>query len=243
MTRIAVVGKSGKMGEAIIKLTSVNNDVCLSVVLGREDNLSAVLDKFDILIDFTSVKSTMKYLNICLGANKAIVIGTTGFNKGELKTISSSAEKIPIVLAANMSIGINLVFKLLNMVTKIIGTQSNIKIVETHHRDKIDTPSGTALEMGDIIAKELDKDLKTRAVYDRYKTKNHRNKHNISFSSIRDGNVVGEHTISFFMDNESVEITHKAFSRTIFASGAVSAASWLSSRPKGLYSMQNVLGL
>ena len=202
-----------------------------------------MLKDFDVLIDFTRPEATLDALSICQSAGKAMVIGTTGFSDDALKVIDQASSDIPIVFAPNMSVGVNLTLKLLETTAKVIGADSNIEIVEAHHRHKVDAPSGTALKMGEVIANALGRDLSECAVYGREGTEEPRDRQTIGFSSIRGGDVVGEHTVTFFMEGERVEITHKASSRMTYANGAVKASQWLTNQANGLYSMQDVLDL
>ncbi|CAC9566736.1 4-hydroxy-tetrahydrodipicolinate reductase (EC 1.17.1.8) [uncultured Gammaproteobacteria bacterium] len=241
MIKIAVTGASGRMGQTIIEAINQTNGVELGVKLNKGDDLNSVLNQFDILIDFTRPEATLDYLAICMSANKAIVIGTTGFDDVGLATIDNAAKKIPVVFAPNMSVGVNLSFKLLDMAARVIGHDADIEIVEAHHRHKVDAPSGTALKMGEVVANALGRDLSKCAVYGREGIEKPRDKETIGFSTIRGGDVVGEHTVSFFMDGERVEITHKASSRMTFANGSVRAANWLEGKSAGLYSMKDVL--
>ncbi|WP_428087640.1 4-hydroxy-tetrahydrodipicolinate reductase [Candidatus Thioglobus sp.] len=243
MIKIAVVGASGRMGQSIIEAIEYSEKVSLGATLDKEDDLSAVIDQFDVVIDFTRPEATLNYLAICAAAGKSIVIGTTGFDDAGLAAIENAGKKIPIVFAPNMSVGVNLSLKLLELAAKVIGADADIEIVEAHHRHKVDAPSGTALKMGEVVANALGRDLKQCAVYGREGIEQPRNRKTIGFSTIRGGDVVGEHTVSFFMEGERVEITHKASSRMTFSNGAVRAASWLEAKPAGLYSMQDVLDL
>jgi 4-hydroxy-tetrahydrodipicolinate reductase len=241
MVKIAVTGAFGRMGQTIIKAIEQTDGMALGVKLDKGDDLNAVLDQFEVLIDFTRPEATLDYLAICLSANKAMVIGTTGFDDAGLAAINSAAKKMPVVFAPNMSVGVNLSLKLLDMAARVIGDDSDIEIVEAHHRYKVDAPSGTALKMGEVVANALGRDLSKCGVYGREGIEESRNKETIGFSTIRGGDVVGEHTVSFFMEGERVEITHKASSRMTFANGAVRAANWLKGEPAGLYSMKDVL--
>jgi len=243
VTRVAVVGASGRMGQTIIEAISQNDKVSLGATLDKGDDLSAALDQFDVLIDFTRPEATLEYLAICQNSGKAMVIGTTGFSDDQLQEINNAAKNMAIVFAPNMSIGVNLSLKLLDMAARVIGEDADIEIVETHHRHKVDAPSGTALKMGEVVANALGRDLSKCAVYGREGIEEPRDPQTIGFSTIRGGDVVGEHTVSFFMEGERVEITHKASSRLTFANGAVRAASWLEGQSAGLYSMQDVLDL
>lgn len=243
MIRIAVVGSSGRMGKAIMESINQSEKVVLGIAIDKGDDLAAVADQFDVVIDFTRPEATLDYLKICKQFEKSIVIGTTGFNDDQLQIIDEVAKSIPVVFAPNMSVGVNLSLKLLDMAAKVIGEDSDIEIVEAHHRHKVDAPSGTALKMGEVVANALGRDLKACAIYGREGIEEPRDRQTIGFSTIRGGDVVGEHTVSFFMEGERVEVTHKASSRMTFANGAVRAASWLQVQEAGLYSMQNVLDL
>ena len=243
MTKIAITGSNGRMGQALIEAVKLNPNVSQGSILNRGDDIERVLKDFDVLIDFTRPEATLDALSVCQSAGKAMVIGTTGFSDDALKVIDQASSDIPIVFAPNMSVGVNLTLKLLETTAKVIGTDSNIEIVEAHHRHKVDSPSGTALKMGEVIANALGRDLSECAVYGREGTEEPRDRQTIGFSSIRGGDVVGEHTVTFFMEGERVEITHKASSRMTYANGAVKACQWLTNQENGLYSMQDVLDL
>ena len=243
MTKIAITGSNGRMGRALIRAVKINPNVSQGPMLNRGDDINLVLKDFDVLIDFTRPEATLNALSICQNAGKAMVIGTTGFSDEALKIIDQASSDIPIVFAPNMSVGVNLTLKLLETTAKVIGTDSNIEIVEAHHRHKVDAPSGTALKMGEVIANALGRDLSECAVYGREGTEQPRDKQTIGFSSIRGGDVVGEHSVTFFMEGERVEITHKASSRMTYANGAIKACQWLTNKANGLYSMQDVLDL
>ena len=243
MTKIAITGSNGRMGRALIRAVKINPDVTQGPMLNRGDDINLVLKDFDVLVDFTRPEATLEALSICQNAGKAMVIGTTGFSDEALKIIDQASSDIPIVFAPNMSVGVNLTLKLLETTAKVIGTDSNIEIVEAHHRHKVDAPSGTALKMGEVIANALGRDLSECAVYGREGTEQPRDKQTIGFSSIRGGDVVGEHSVTFFMEGERVEITHKASSRMTYANGAIKACQWLTNKANGLYSMQDVLDL
>ncbi len=243
MTKIAITGSNGRMGRALIRAVKLNPNVSQGSILNRGDDIKQVLKDFDVLIDFTRPEATLDVLSICQSAGKAMVIGTTGFSDDALKVIDQASSDIPIVFAPNMSVGVNLTLKLLETTAKVIGADSNIEIVEAHHRHKVDAPSGTALKMGEVIANALGRDLSECAVYGREGKEEPRDRQTIGFSSIRGGDVVGEHTVTFFMEGERVEITHKASSRMTYANGAVKACQWLTNQENGLYSMQDVLDL
>ena len=243
MTRIAINGSKGKMGQTLVEAVNLNNSATLGAAVDKGDKLNDSLQDFDVLIDFSRPEASLKAISICKNSGKAMVIGTTGFSDDELKIIKQASTQIPIVFAPNMSVGVNLTLKLLETSAKVIGQDSSIEIIETHHRYKVDSPSGTALKMGEVVANTLGRDLANCAVYGREGIDEPRDLNTIGFSSIRGGDVVGDHTVTFFMEGERVEITHKASSRMIYANGAVRAANWLSDKPSGLYSMQDVLEL
>jgi len=243
MTKIAITGSNGRMGQALIEAVKLNPNVSQGSILNRGDDINRVLKDFDVLIDFTRPEATLDALSVCQSAGKAMVIGTTGFSDDALKVIDQASSDIPIVFAPNMSVGVNLTLKLLETTAKVIGTDSNIEIVEAHHRHKVDAPSGTALKMGEVIANALGRNLSECAVYGREGTEEPRDKQTIGFSSIRGGDVVGEHSVTFFMEGERVEITHKASSRMTYANGAIKACQWLTNQANGLYSMQDVLDI
>ena len=206
-------------------------------------DLRAVLDSFDVLIDFTHPSVTLQNLEICRQAGKAMVIGTTGFSAQEKQRLADAGKDIPIVFAANFSVGVNLCLKLLDTAARVLGDEVDIEIIEAHHRHKVDAPSGTALRMGEVVASALGRDLEKVAVYGREGQTGARARETIGFATVRAGDVVGDHTVLFAGEGERVEITHKASSRMTFAKGAVRAALWLQDRPAGLYDMQDVLGL
>ena len=243
MTRIAINGSKGKMGQALIEAINSSSQSDFGAGFDKGDNLIDSLKNFEVLIDFSRPEASLNALAVCKDAGKAMVIGTTGFTDSELELIGQASKEIPIVFAPNMSVGVNLTLKILETSAKVIGPDSSIEIIEAHHRYKVDSPSGTALKMGEVVANALGRNLSECAVYGREGIEEPRDMNTIGFSSIRGGDVVGEHTVAFFMDGERVEITHKASSRMIYANGAVRAANWLSDKPSGLYSMQDVLEL
>ncbi|HAO53566.1 MAG TPA: 4-hydroxy-tetrahydrodipicolinate reductase, partial [Gammaproteobacteria bacterium] len=185
MIRIAVVGASGRMGQTIIEAISQNDKVSLGATLDKGDDLIAALDQFDVLIDFTRPEATLEYLAICQNSGKAMVIGTTGFSDDQLQEINNAAKNMAIVFAPNMSIGVNLSLKLLDMAARVIGEEADIEIVEAHHRHKVDAPSGTALKMGEVVANALGRDLSECAVYGREGIEEPRDRNTIGFSTIR----------------------------------------------------------
>ena len=243
MTRIAINGSKGKMGQALFEAINSTSQSEFGAGFDKGDSLIDSISNFEVLIDFSRPEASLSALSVCKSSSKAMVIGTTGFADSELELIEQASKEIPIVFAPNMSVGVNLTLKILETSAKVIGPDSSIEIIEAHHRYKVDSPSGTALKMGEVVANALGRDLSECAVYGREGIEEPRDMNTIGFSSIRGGDVVGEHTVAFFMDGERVEITHKASSRMIYANGAVRAANWLSDKPSGLYSMQDVLEL
>jgi len=198
--------------------------------------------EYDVLIDFTRPEVTLDNIKTCIKAGKSMVIGTTGFNAAGIQLIHDAATKIPVVFAPNMSVGVNVCLRLLQVAAQALGESSDIEITEAHHRHKLDAPSGTALRMGEVVAETLGRKLKDCAIYGREGITGERDKNTIGFSTIRAGDIVGDHTVMFAGQGERVEITHKASSRMTFASGAIRAALWLQGKPAGLYDMQDVLG-
>lgn len=228
--------------------TLVGADAGELAALGRigvplSGDLARVVDEFDVLIDFTHPSVTLKNLAFCRKAGKAMVIGTTGFSAEEKALLAEAAKDIPIVFAANFSVGVNLCLKLLDTAARVMGDEVDIEILEAHHRHKVDAPSGTALRMGEVVAEALGRDLEKVAVYGREGQTGARQRDTIGFATVRAGDVVGDHTVLFAAEGERVEITHKASSRMTFAKGAVRAALWLNGKQAGLYDMQDVLSL
>jgi len=206
------------------------------------DSVESVTGDFDVLVDFTRPPVSLAALEVCRRAGRAMVIGTTGFDRDQRAAIEAAARDIPVVLAPNMSVGVNLVLKLLETAAAVLGDSVDIEIVEAHHRRKVDAPSGTALRMGEVVAQALGRDLEQCAVYGRQGHTGERDRRTIGFEAIRAGDIVGEHTVMFAGEGERIEITHRASSRMTFGGGAMRAAGWLAGRPAGLYDMQDVLG-
>jgi len=196
-----------------------------------------------VLIDFTRPGPTLANLEICRSAGRRMVIGTTGFSEAQKAKIAAAANDIGVVFAPNMSVGVNLCLKLLDMAARVLGDEVDVEVIEAHHRHKVDAPSGTALRMGEVVAAALGRDLGSCAVYGREGHTGERDRRTIGFETIRAGDIVGDHTVLFAGTGERVEITHKASSRMTFANGAVRAAGWLMAQPAGLFDMQDVLGL
>ncbi len=264
MKRIGVAGAGGRMGRTIIEAIQSREDLSVGAAWEQPDSsligadageLAGVgslgvavadqpdMDAFDVMIDFTHPIPALNHLKLCQQANRCIVIGTTGFDREGRAAIESAAAGIPIMFASNMSVGVNLCFKLLQIAAKAIGDDVDIEVIEAHHRHKVDAPSGTALSMGEVVAEALNRSLDTHGVFSREGQTGARPDDAIGFATVRAGDIVGEHTVLFAGTGERVEITHKATSRMTFAAGAVRAAGWLSEQPVGLYDMGDVLGL
>ncbi len=266
MIRIAIVGAAGRMGKTLIQAVQETDGLELgaateqphSTLIGVDAGdlagvgtlgvtvtatLSEVMDDFDVLIDFTTPAATMAHLALCRAAAKPMVIGTTGLSEEEKRRLDEAAAEIAIMFAPNMSVGVNLCFKLLEIAAQVMGDAADIEIIEAHHRHKVDAPSGTALRMGEVVAETLGRNLNECAVYGRQGHTGERDPKTIGFETIRAGDVVGEHSVWFAVPGERVEIVHKASSRMTFASGAARAALWVDEQKPGLYDMQDVLGL
>ena len=266
MISIAISGIAGRMGRQLLEASQQAHNLRCTVasehpqhaLLGTDagtlaalgplhlpivGDLEPLLDQFEVLVDFTRPAATVQHVALCQAAGKAIVIGTTGLSAAEQAQITQAAMRIPIVFAPNMSVGVNLSFKLLELAAKVLGDTVDIEIIEAHHRHKVDAPSGTALAMGQVIAHALERDLATCAIYGRHGVSAERERSTIGFSTIRAGDIVGEHTVLFADVGERIEITHRASNRMTFAKGAMRAAAWVAGRSAGLYDMQDVLGL
>ena len=265
MNRIAIAGAGGRMGKTLIEACQQDPDCQLVAATERPDSsligcdagelagvgrlgvdvvgsLAEAAD-FDILIDFTHPSITTDHVDFCVEQGRKLVIGTTGCDEALEQRIRAAGERIALVYAPNMSVGVNLCLKLLQMAARVLGDSVDIEVIEAHHRHKVDAPSGTALKMGQVVAETLGRDLKQVAVYGREGQTGERKRETIGFETIRAGDIVGEHTVMFADIGERVEITHKASSRMTFAKGAIRAANWLAQRDRGLYDMMDVLGL
>jgi 4-hydroxy-tetrahydrodipicolinate reductase len=266
MTRIAVTGAAGRMGKTLIEAVTLNPDTTLTVAIERPEsslvgadagelagvghqgvavvgNINDVIDDFDVLIDFTAPAASVANAAACAAHGKKMVVGTTGFSDEQKEQLLSVIDSTALCMASNFSTGVNLCFKLLDMAARVLGDDVDIEVYEAHHRHKVDAPSGTALSMGEVVANALDRNLDEVAVYGREGQTGARDRKTIGFATVRAGDIVGDHTVTFAAEGERVEITHKASSRMSFARGAVRAANWLSSKDKGLFDMQDVLGL
>lgn len=266
MVKAVVTGAGGRMGGRIIALISaakdikvvgaveqkghslVGKDVGEALGLGRmgvrvDDDLGACIEKGDVVIDFTNHEVSLRHLELAAKKKRAIVIGSTGLTAEEMKKAAQLAKKARCVLAPNMSVGVNVMFKVLDDVARILGDDYDVEIVEAHHHLKKDAPSGTAVKMAQIIAKALKRDLDREGVYTRKGMIGERTKTEIGIQTIRAGDIVGEHNVMFGAVGERLEFIHRAHSRDNFAKGAIRAAKWIVGRKNGLYDMQDVLGL
>ncbi len=263
--RVAVAGASGRMGRMLIEAIQGSGDCVLagaldvpgSPGLGQDaaaflghgsgvlitDDLRAGLQGADVLIDFTRPEGTLAHLQVCAALGVKAVVGTTGFSEAQKADIAVLAQKTAIVLAPNMSVGVNVTLKLLEMAAKALATGYDIEIIEAHHRHKVDAPSGTALKMGEVIAGALGRDLKDCAVYAREGVTGERDPSSIGFATIRGGDIVGDHTVLFAGTGERIEITHKSSSRATYAQGSLRAVRFLNAHANGLFDMADVLGL
>ncbi|MGH8729991.1 MAG: 4-hydroxy-tetrahydrodipicolinate reductase [Burkholderiales bacterium] len=262
--RIGIAGASGRMGRALIESVLTAADLKLAAALeisgdahigkdagefcGRatgvsiSDNLRAI-SACDVLIDFTRPLGTLRHLQACAEAKVNMVIGTTGFSEEQKHEISTAASKIAIVFAPNMSVGVNLTLKLVEMTARVLKDGYDVEIIEAHHRHKVDAPSGTALKLGEVIAETRGAKLDEVAIYDRHGMTGERPGNAIGFAAVRAGDVVGEHTVMFAAEGERLEITHRASSRATFANGALRAARFVKEKQSGLYDMRDALGL
>ncbi|MCL2760312.1 MAG: 4-hydroxy-tetrahydrodipicolinate reductase [Desulfuromonadales bacterium] len=265
MVKIAVCGAAGRMGQRIIvaakeagcqisgALERPGHDLigqdagviagCGALGVAISDNLNTVVEGCDVLIDFTTPKVSLKNLEVCAIKKKAIVIGSTGFSPEERGFVKELAKDIPVVLAPNMSVGVNVCFKILKDVAKTLGDDFDVEIVELHHNKKKDSPSGTAVRMGEIVADALGRDYNKVANYHREGICGERTKEEIGMQTVRGGDIIGEHTVYFIGMGERIEISHKAMTRDMFSRGSVRAAKWVVNQKPGLYDMQDVLGL
>lgn len=266
MIRIVVAGAAGRMGRRICALTGEYQGVKLSGGFEAEGNkeigadigelagigklglplgrsINTVLEASDVIIDFTHPEATIKNAELAAEAGKAIVIGTTGIQKDGVARLQALSKRTPIVMAGNMSLGVNLLLKVLRDIAKALGDDYDVEVIEAHHKMKKDSPSGTALMMARAVADAMGRDLEKDAVYARHGMIGERTKKEIGIQAIRAGDIVGEHTVMFGGMGERIEVTHRVSSRDTFARGAIKAAIWLKGKPAGMYDMQDVLGL
>ena len=264
--KVGVIGAGGRMGRMLIEAVKDNTQTTLSAAIERQgsslvgadagevaaigcldvqivDDLKAVVDDIDVLIDFSLPDATEQNMQICAEHNIAMVIGTTGFNEQQEQVLAKASEHIAIVYAGNYSTGVNLSLKLLGMAAKAFGNDADVEVIEAHHKHKIDAPSGTAYMMAEAVAEARGQNLKDVAVYGREGQTGEREAGTIGIHAIRGGEIIGDHTVMFIADGEVVEITHRARARMTFAAGAVRAATWIIQQEVGQYDMQDVLGL
>lgn len=265
LRRVAIAGASGRMGRMLIEASLNDKEIELAAAfdrpgspfIGRDagelsgnpcgiviaDDAREAIEQCDCIIDFTLPQGTLKHLELALELDKAIVIGTTGVDAEGRAAIAKAGQSIPVVFAPNMAVGVNTVFRLLEVAAEILDRGYDIEIIEAHHRHKVDAPSGTALRMGEVIAQALGRDLEECALYGRQGVTGEREDDTIGFSTIRGGDVVGDHTVLFAGLGERIEITHKSGSRMPYALGALRAARFLAAHESGVFDMQDVLGL
>lgn len=262
--RVCVAGTSGRMGHMLVEAVQQADDCVLSAALdqpaspalgqdaaaflGHHSGVAIAADLraiagSHVLIDFTRPEGTMAHLRACVEHGVNLVIGTTGFSDAQKAQIAEASRHIAIVMAPNMSVGVNVTLKLLEMAAKALSTGYDIEIVEAHHRHKVDAPSGTALKMGEVIADALGRDLKDCAVYERHGHTGERGPSTIGFATVRGGDVVGDHTVLFLGTGERIEVTHKSSSRATYAQGSLRAVRFLAGKSRGLYDMFDVLNL
>ena len=263
--RIAVAGASGRMGRMLIEAIHNSDDCVLAgaldvpgspalgidatAFLGSASGVAITSDlrqglaQAQVLIDFTRPEGTLAHLEVCKDLGVKLVIGTTGFSDAQKQTLAEGAKQVAVMLAPNMSVGVNVTLKLLEMAAKALSTGYDIEIVEAHHRHKVDAPSGTALKMGEVIADALGRDLAECAVYERYGHTGARDPSSIGFATVRGGDIVGDHTVLFAGIGERIEITHKSSSRETYAQGSLRAVRFLADKPQGMFDMFDVLGL
>ncbi|MCG3877976.1 4-hydroxy-tetrahydrodipicolinate reductase [Psychrobacter sp. Ps6] len=264
--KVGVIGAGGRMGRMLIEAVQNNPKTTLNAAIERQgsslvgadagevaaigrldvqivDELEAVINDIDVLIDFSLPDATEKNMQVCAEHNIAMVIGTTGFNEAQEQVLATASEKIAIVYAGNYSTGVNLSLKLLGMAAKAFGNDADVEIIEAHHKHKIDAPSGTAYMMAEAVADARGQNLKDVAIYGREGQTGERESGTIGIHAVRGGEIVGDHTVMFIANGEVVEITHRARERMTFAAGAVRAATWVTEQAVGQYNMQDVLGL
>jgi 4-hydroxy-tetrahydrodipicolinate reductase len=264
MTRIAICGAGGRMGRALVQAVVATEGARLTAALERPDSsllgadagelagvgvlgvkvsgdLAALVNDFDVLIDFTAPAATLMHIEVCRRAGRKIVIGTTGLDATQKAVLLAAAGEIAVVYSGNYSVGVNISLRLLELAAQAFGDSVDVEIIEAHHRDKVDAPSGTALMVGEAVAGAYGRDLNKVAVYGRHGHTGARERESIGFQSIRGGDIVGDHNVMFIGEGERVEIRHVATSRMNFANGAVRAACWVAAKPAALYDMRDVL--
>ena len=241
--RILVTGCKGRMGQAVIRAVEEDSSSEVGAKIDMGDSLEDALAKSDVVIDFTSHHFSSALVEACVRLRKPLVMGTTGHTNEERETIRAAAAKVPIVLAANFSVGVNTLFWLTRKAVNILGPDFDLEVIEMHHNKKVDAPSGTARRLVEILCEETKVSYENDTRHGRHGDVGARTRKEIGVHALRGGDVVGDHTVVFAGQGERVELTHKASSRDTFATGAVRAARWLSDKKPGLYDMQDVLGL
>jgi 4-hydroxy-tetrahydrodipicolinate reductase len=256
--KIAVAGAGGRMGRTLIDALTGEKELTLAAALdvagssaiGAQisgikvtSDIAAAVGACDVFIDFTRPEGTLAHVDVCARRGKAMIIGTTGFSEAQKSAIREAARRIPVVMAANFAVGVNALTKLAESAARILGEGYDIEIIEAHHRQKVDAPSGTALALGQVLAAALGRDLGKDAVYGRHGEPGARKAREIGFHAVRGGDIVGEHTVLFAGLGERLELTVRSQSRSTYAAGALRAARWLAGRKPGLYDMNDVLGL
>jgi 4-hydroxy-tetrahydrodipicolinate reductase len=241
--KVAVAGASGRMGRMLIDAVQAADGCTLAGTLDIGHDIGAGLADAQVLIDFTRPEGTMAHLAACRARGIKMVIGTTGFADAQKAELDAASKHIALMVSPNMSVGVNVVLRLLDTAARALAHGYDIEIVEAHHRHKVDAPSGTALKMGEVVAAALGRDLKQCAVYGREGVTGERDPSTIGFATVRGGDIVGDHTVMFCGTGERIEIAHKSSSRATYARGALRAARFLMDKPHGLFDMNDVLGL
>ena len=266
MTKIAIIGAAGRMGRTLIRLISAADDISLSgaatepgdALIGADaglganvrslgvaitDNLDTALAEAQVAIDFTLPAAAEANIEACVNRNVALVMGTTGLSAEQQSALAEAGQRIGVVYGRNMSIGVTVLTDLVRRATAALGSDYDVEVIEAHHRKKLDAPSGTALQLGEAVADERGTTLAESAIFDRHGLDSPRRPGSIGFASVRAGSIVGDHAVMFATDEEIIELKHRALDRQVFARGALRAARWVIGRPRGLYSMNDVLGL
>ncbi|HYC37497.1 MAG TPA: 4-hydroxy-tetrahydrodipicolinate reductase [Usitatibacter sp.] len=251
--RVAIAGAGGRMGRALLEAAGATEGISLAAALdvtpgawngiAIATDVAAALRGADVLVDFTRPAGTLAHARACREAGRAMVIGTTGMEPAQVEEIRAAATRIPIVMAPNMSIGVNVSLKLVELASRALGPEYDIEVFEIHHNRKVDAPSGTALKLGEVAAAARGGSLERDGVFARHGVTGERRTGSVGFAAARAGDIVGDHTVFFAGPGERVEVTHRSSSRATYAQGALRAARWLAGKPAGLYDMQDVLGL
>lgn len=253
VVRVGIAGASGRMGQALLEAAATTEGIAVgsavdlapgawgSVAIGTD--VSAAIAQCDVLVDFTRPAGTLEHVRACMSARRAIVVGTTGFAPSQVDEIRRAAATIPVVMAPNMSVGVNVMLKLVELGSRALGPDYDVEVFEMHHRKKVDAPSGTALKLGEVAAAARGARLDQAGVFARHGATGERRAGSLGFAVARGGDVVGDHTVFFAGTGERIEITHRSTSRATYAQGAMRAARFLAGKPPGLYDMQDVLGL